>query len=70
MALTLDEVEDAIRKVMANQSYTIGDVTYTRANLEGLRLMRRDLRIEADQSSLDSGGDIFDRAISVTPRRP
>jgi len=71
MPLTLEEIEEAILKVLVNQSYTIVDTTYTRANLEGLRLMRKELRAEQKEEALEKkGGSLFDRAILVTPRRP
>lgn len=46
------EVQAAITKVhTAGQSYTIGDRKFTRADLETLRVMERDLLARAARSS-------------------
>ena len=52
MALTVSQVDAAITKVLAGQSYTLPDGTsYTRADLDKLRMLRRELQAEAQAAS-------------------
>lgn len=66
MALTLDKIEAAIEAILDGaQSYTVGDTTYTRADLDKLKALRRELR----QESLESSGNILQRTFTAIPRR-
>ncbi len=51
--LTIEMVETAIQEVLINQSYEIYGRKYTRADLEGLRALRKELKAE-----LKDGGDV------------
>ena len=50
----LDEVNNAIMKVLAGQSYTLGSRSVTRANLAELRSFRKEL--EAEIEALEDSG--------------
>jgi len=44
MALTVAQVDAALTTIInSGQSYTIGDTTYTRADLEALQKLRKDI---------------------------
>ncbi len=45
-AQLLDEINTAISAVLINQTYRLGDRTYTRANLRELRELRTEVRAE------------------------
>lgn len=46
MAITSSQVDTAIIEVLGGQSYRIGDITYTRADLDKLRAFRNELLAE------------------------
>jgi hypothetical protein len=62
--LLLSEYIAAERAILKNQSYTIGDKTYVRANLTSVRNGRKDL--ETRLAQLTQGGSM--RVRRVLPR--
>lgn len=63
--LMLDEVNEAIRKVLSGQSYTLGSRSVTRANLAELRSFRREL--EAEIEALEESGTTKRRFKRIVP---
>ena len=64
MALTLSQVEQAIEDVLTKgQAVAADGGSYTAADLDKLRLLRRELKSESADNPLD-------RATFVVPRRP
>ena len=61
----LDEVNAAIRKVLAGQSYSLGSRTVTRADLSELRAFRKELQAEID--ALEENGTTKRRFRRVVP---
>lgn len=61
----LDNVNDAIVKVLAGQSYSLGSRTVTRANLAELRSFRKEL--EAEIEALEENGTTKRRFRRVVP---
>lgn len=61
----LDAVNEAIYKVLAGQSYSLGTRSVTRANLAELRAMRKALEAEID--ALDESGTVKRRVRRAVP---
>ncbi|MEO0511822.1 MAG: hypothetical protein AAF108_02880 [Planctomycetota bacterium] len=58
-AVTIEQVDEAIRLATLNQSYTIGGETYTRQDLTKLEMLRD--RIRAEQADARRGGSSYGR---------
>ena len=61
----LESVNDAISKVLAGQSYSLGSRSVTRANLSELRAMREDIADEIE--ALEASGTTRRRFVRVSP---
>jgi len=61
----LAEVNAAIKKVLAGQSYSLGSRTVTRVNLKELRAFRREL--EAEIEALEENGTTKRRFKRIVP---
>lgn len=67
MALTVAQIDSAIETILTTgQSYQIGDVEYTRADLDKLRTLRREIQGEEANSTQ---GSIFARSLIGSFRR-
>lgn len=61
----LDDVNTAIRKVLAGQSYSLGSRSVTRANLAELRALRKELQAEIE--ALEESGTTKRRFRRIVP---
>jgi len=52
--LTLEMVEKAIQEVMLNQSYEINGRKFTRADLDALRALRKDMKEELRDGNVNN----------------
>jgi vacuolar-type H+-ATPase subunit I/STV1 len=67
MSLTVAQIDSAIETILTTgQSYKIDDVEYTRADLDKLRLLRREIQGE---EAVATQGTIFSRSLIGSPRR-
>jgi hypothetical protein len=67
MSLTVAQIDTAISSILTlGQSYSLDGVEYTRADLDKLRLLRREIQGEEANSTQ---GTIFARSLIGSPRR-
>ena len=67
MSLTVSQIDAAISSILTiGQSYTIDGVEYTKADLDKLRLLRREIQGE---EAVSTQGTIFERSLIGSPRR-
>ena len=67
MSLTVSQIDAAIETILTTgQSYRIDDIEYTRADLDKLRMLRREIQGEEANTSQ---GSIFARSLIGSFRR-